>query len=111
MRRQWLRFALLVGIFVLASEAALLAQPNAVRVVSVTPLVGNAIASGNRLWNRLTGIAAPPPSATNPYVLKVPAGVYHIGNRTLAMRSYVDVEGAGEGATYIVSTADTNGTA
>jgi hypothetical protein len=110
MRRQWLRFGLLVGIFVLASEAALLAQPNAVRVVTVTPLVGNAIASGNRLWNRLTGIAAPPPSATNPYVLKVPAGVYHIGNRTLAMRSYVDVEGAGEGATYIISTANANGT-
>ncbi len=37
-------------------------------------------------------------------------GVYHIGNRTLPLRSYVDVQGAGQGATYIVSTANANGT-
>jgi hypothetical protein len=108
MHRQWLRFGLLVGTLVIASGNTLLAQPPVVRVVTVTPLVGNVIASGNRLWNRLAAITAP--SATNPYVLKVPAGVYHIGNRTLPLRSFVDVEGAGQGATYIVSTASSNGT-
>ncbi|HJS74329.1 MAG TPA: hypothetical protein VJ921_08590, partial [Vicinamibacteria bacterium] len=35
---------------------------------------------------------------------------YHIGNRTLPLRSYVDVEGAGQGATFVLSTANGNGT-
>ncbi len=56
MRSQWLRFGLLVGTLVLASGDTLLAQPPVVRVVTVTPVVGNVIASGNRLWNRLAAI-------------------------------------------------------
>ncbi len=105
---QRLRFGILVGIFSLVSAASLVAQPPFVRTVIVNPIPGNATGSGNRLWNRLAAIAAP--SITNPYLLKVEPGVYHIGNRTLPLRSYVDVEGSGEGVTFVVSTADANGT-
>lgn len=41
------------------------------------------------------------PSATNPCLLKVMPGIYNVGNSSLQMQTYVDLEGAGEYVTKI----------
>ncbi len=105
---QRLRFGILFAILALASSASLLAQPPFVRTVIVSPVPGNPIASGDRLWDRLAAIDSP--SNRKPFLLKVEPGIYHLGNRTLPLRSYVDLEGSGEGITFVVSTADASGT-
>jgi hypothetical protein len=105
---QQLRFGILFAILTLASSASLLAQPPFLRTVIVNPIPGNPTGSGNRLWDRLAAIDEP--SIRNPFLLKVEPGLYHLGNRTLPLRSYVDVEGSGEGVTLVFSTANTNGT-
>ncbi len=51
----------------------------------------------------MTGIAfwCGVPSVTNPCLLKIMPGVYDIGAGTLAMASYVDIDGSGENTTVI----------
>jgi hypothetical protein len=66
-------------------------------IVSATP--GNAPASGTALINALANISSP--SATNTFLLKLEPGVYDIGVTQLVMRSFVDIEGSGEGVTFI----------
>jgi hypothetical protein len=44
------------------------------------------------------------PSATNPWLLKLEPGNYDLGNQSLTMLPYVDLEGSGEGTTTISST-------
>jgi hypothetical protein len=43
-------------------------------------------------------------SASNPYLVKVEPGVYDVGDASVAMKEYVDVEGSGEDVTTITST-------
>jgi len=54
------------------------------------------------VFNEITGLGTP--TSTNPYVIKLDAGVYDIGNNGITMQSYADIEGSGENATTITST-------
>ena len=40
-------------------------------------------------------------SATNPYLIRLEAGVYDCGANTVDMEPFIDIEGAGEGATIL----------
>ena len=72
------------------------------RTVIVSP-VGTAMQNGTALKNALIGITSA--SATNPYLLKIEPGVYDVGgsNTPLQMKSWVDIEGSGEGVTTITA--------
>jgi hypothetical protein len=59
------------------------------------------------LVNALNGISGN--SSTDPYLLKIEPGVYDIGNNGLTMKSYVDIEGSGENATFITATRGNSG--
>jgi len=72
-----------------------------VRTVVVSPTVANPTASGTTLINALNAITGP--SSTDPYLLKIEPGVYNIGSGQLIMKSYVDIEGSGENATFITA--------
>jgi hypothetical protein len=72
-----------------------------VRTIIVNPVAGNPTASGTALLNALNGIAGN--SATDPYLLKIEPGIYDIGATTLTMKTFVDIEGSGENATFIVA--------
>jgi hypothetical protein len=63
-------------------------------------------ASGTALRNALTSIADN--SASKPYLIKVEPGVYDIGDATLFMKPYVDIEGSGETVTKITANDATN---
>lgn len=99
-----------------ALGTALLAAPaaahgeivNFVRTVVVSPVPGSPVASGLRLRLRLGGIAGA--SSTNPYLLKLEPGIYDLGDHSLALKPWVDVEGSGEGVTTVRSTVDAVGT-
>jgi hypothetical protein len=108
MTKRRLPFGLLVTILSLGSMLMLEAQPAVARTITVRPVAGDPVRSGNRLWNQLAAISSP--GVSNPYLLRIEAGVYDLGSRTLVLRSYVDVEGSGEGVTILVSTANANGT-
>ena len=68
-------------------------------------------ASGSNLLAALSAVqnANPTPGPTTPYVLKIEPGVYDLGSQAFPMRSFVDVEGSGEGVTTITSTAYSGG--
>lgn len=78
------------------------AQPSRVEVVSAT--AGNPLRSGAALLRALAGIRSP--SATEPALLKIEPGIYDLGTSTLAMRSFVDIEGSGQGVTVITTEAN-----
>jgi hypothetical protein len=74
-----------------------------VSTVVVSP-VGSATQNGTALKDALAGITDA--SADNPYLLKIEPGVYDLGSlqfSRLEMKSFVDVEGSGEGVTTITS--------
>jgi hypothetical protein len=70
------------------------------RTVLVSP-VGPAAQNGAALLGALAGITTA--SATNPWLLKLEPGVYDLGAGALAMKEYVDIEGAGEGVTTVTA--------
>jgi hypothetical protein len=73
-----------------------------VRTLLVKPL-GTPAENGSALLSALAGITGA--SATNPWLVKLEAGRYDVGAPALlAMKPYVDLEGAGEGVTKITST-------
>ena len=74
-----------------------------VRTVFVSPVPGDAAASGAALLAAVAGI--PDASAANPYLVKVEPGLYDLNGASLAMKEYVDIEGSGEQVTVIVSAA------
>ncbi len=72
------------------------------RTVLVSP-VGTATQNGSALKNALGSITDA--TQTNPYLLKIEPGVYDLGAAPgLVMKSWVDVEGSGEGVTTLRST-------
>jgi hypothetical protein len=74
-----------------------------VSTVVVSP-VGSATQNGTALKDALAGITDA--SVDNPYLLKIEPGVYDLGSRQfdrIDMKSFVDVEGSGEGVTTITS--------
>ena len=58
--------------------------------------------AGTGLLNVLSGITDN--SASNPYLIKIEPGIYHLGTGSVPMKPYVDVEGSGEGVTILTST-------
>lgn len=70
-----------------------------VQTVPVHPVPGDHTASGTALLNALAGITNA--SATKHYVIKLEPGIYDVGSTELAMKTYVDLEGSGQGATLI----------
>lgn len=59
------------------------------------------VQAGRLLREVVSGIADP--SASNPYLVKIEPGIYDLEADSLFMRSYVDIEGSGEGVTTITS--------
>ena len=57
--------------------------------------------AGTALTSVIAGITDN--SATNPYLVKIEPGIYHLGAGSLTMKPYVDVEGSGEGVTTVTS--------
>ncbi len=78
------------------------------RTVHVSPVAGNPVASGDRLLAALAGISDA--AADNPWLVKIEPGTFDLNGRSLAMKSYVDIEGSGTGATTVRSTVDGLGT-
>ncbi len=72
-----------------------------IRTIVVSPIPGDPTGSGNALLNALSAIAGN--SASSPFLLKIEPGVYDIGATALTMKTFVDVEGSGENATFIVA--------
>ncbi|MCJ7668671.1 MAG: hypothetical protein MUP04_10420, partial [Anaerolineae bacterium] len=82
-------------------------QGKYVRTVVVSPVPGDAVASGTALLNALDGITDS--SATNPYLLKIEPGVYDLGTSALTMKEWVDIEGSGELVTTIKRSGSSDG--
>lgn len=70
-----------------------------VQTVWVSPVPGDATASGTALRNAVNAITTA--SATQRFVVKVEPGIYDLGANRLAMKPFVDVEGSGQQATVI----------
>jgi hypothetical protein len=60
--------------------------------------------NGTTLLQAMTLISNSNPSTSNPYLLKLEPGNYDLGNQSLTLLPYVDLEGSGEGTTTISST-------
>ncbi len=62
---------------------------------------GDSAADGERLLNTVNGITGA--SATSPYLVKIGPGEFDLQNASLYMQQYVDIEGSGQGMTFITS--------
>jgi len=72
-----------------------------VRTIVVNPVPGDSVASGTALLDALNSISGN--SAAAPFLLKIEPGVYDIGASALTMKTFVDVEGSGQNATFVVA--------
>jgi hypothetical protein len=70
-----------------------------VQTVTVHPVPGDPAASGTSLANALAGIADA--AAAKPYVVHLEPGIYDVGATPVAMKAFVDLEGAGQQATVV----------
>ncbi len=79
------------------------------KTVVVGP-VGSPAQNGAALLNALAGIVGA--SSANPYLLKIEPGTYDIGNASLQMQPYIDIEGSGEITTTVTGNIEgpNNGT-
>jgi len=78
-----------------------------VRTVVVSPVAGNAAASGAVLHNAMTSIVSS--SASERWLLKLEPGIYDISaGGVLYGKPYVDIEGSGEGVTVVTKSGDGN---
>jgi hypothetical protein len=73
------------------------------RTIVVSPDPVDETKNGLLLRSALVGITDNGP--TRPYLVKIEPGTYDLGSQPLALKQYVDVEGSGELATIISSTA------
>ena len=82
------------------------------RTVIVSPSGdgSDATLNGQELLDALTflGSVTPAPGATNPWLIKIDAGIYDAGATQVQMLSYVDIEGSGVDATTIRGTVNGN---
>jgi hypothetical protein len=76
------------------------------RTIVVHPMSTGPTDSGTELLEAMANITNA--SATNPWLIKLDAGVFDLGTSSLVMKPYVDIEGSGEDVTTI--TAVTNQT-
>ncbi len=76
----------------LAGAMPALAQTH-VRTVLVSPVPGEPLASGQALLAAVAGI--PNPGAADPWLVKIEPGIYDLGDDSLTMRRFVDLEGSG----------------
>jgi hypothetical protein len=82
-------------------------SPNSLVRYSHTLLVGSGgtpSQNGAALLAARDIISNSQPSAANPYLIKLEPGNYDLGNKSLALLPYLDLEGSGEGTTVISST-------
>jgi hypothetical protein len=101
--------AALVAALSLVTVGGASARPvNLDRTVFVSPVPGNPVASGNRLLSALAGITTA--SADDPWLVVIEPGNYDLDGLSLALKSYVDVEGSGVGVTIVRSTVEMAGT-
>lgn len=77
------------------------AGKRAKRTVLVSPKETQ-FASGMALLNALNGITDA--SSAKPYLIIIEPGIYDIQDQSLVMKSYVDIQGSGEGVTTITGT-------
>src|SRR5690348_11115783 len=70
------------------------------RTVVVSPN-GTPVQNGLALLSAMNTISNSNPSVSNPWLLKLEPGQYDLGNQTLTLQPYVDLEGSGEGTTII----------
>ncbi|HEX4498124.1 MAG TPA: hypothetical protein VIE43_20785 [Thermoanaerobaculia bacterium] len=91
-------------LLLLLTSAAAIAQTT----VHVIPVSGNPTASGTALLSALAAITDA--TSFKPYVLKLDPAGYYVGSTPVVMKPYVDIEGSGQGATYIegVGNGDTS---
>jgi hypothetical protein len=85
------------------------------RTIVVHPMSTGPKDSGTELLEAMASITEAAPgigdagpgimtaSATNPWLIKLDAGVYDLGTASLVMKPYVDIEGSGEGVTKITA--------
>ncbi|HEX2913183.1 MAG TPA: hypothetical protein VH186_20440 [Chloroflexia bacterium] len=69
---------------------------------------GTPAQNGTALLNAMVSISGNAPSAGNPYLLKLEPGQYDLGNQTLVLVPFVDLEGSGEETTVISSSGNAN---
>lgn len=67
----------------------------------VSPVTGNALASGTALLNALNGITDA--STTNRYLISIEPGIYDLGTNQLVMKPLVDIAGAGLRSTILLT--------
>lgn len=72
------------------------------RTILVSPN-GTSTQNGTALLNAVTAAAGSSPGPTNGFLIKLEPGVYDLGNQSLVMPSYVDLEGSGQGITTVTS--------
>jgi hypothetical protein len=70
------------------------------RTLIVSPVPGDALASGASLTTAMASITDASP--TNRYLVKIEPGNFDLGPAELQAKPFVDIEGSGEGATRIV---------
>ena len=92
--------ALLLMAWPVAAGALVISGNNMIytKTLVVGP-VGSPAQNGVALLNACAGLVGA--SSTNPSLLKIEPGIYDIGNASLQMQPYVDIEGSGENTTII----------
>jgi hypothetical protein len=70
---------------------------------------GTPVQNGTALLAAMTLISNSNPSVSSPWLLKLEPGSYDLINQSLTLLPYVDLEGSGEGTTFISSTIGTPG--
>ncbi len=63
--------------------------------------VGTPAQNGQALLNAMAGITTN--SANNPFLLKIEPGTYDLGNQSLVMKQFVDIEGSGQLSTTVTA--------
>ncbi|MEM9558365.1 MAG: hypothetical protein AAGC60_29195 [Acidobacteriota bacterium] len=66
---------------------------------------GTDLANGTALLTAVNdALTSPfPPTAGNPWLIKVEPGIFDLANQTLQLQSWIDIEGSGRNATFIRS--------
>jgi hypothetical protein len=79
------------------------------RTIVVHPMSTGPTDSGTELLEAMANITNA--SATNPWLIKLDAGVFDLGTASLVMKPYVDIEGSGEDVTKIITATGSNSNA